>query len=201
MYPINRSDIINGRRKFLLFVVLTLAVVPIILWSFWQLPPAGVTSIPSNTVPSVADTFDQARIQAMEAQLGEAADRLKKINLFFLVDATPGMEEQLSNVAAAAEQLISTSQANATAACYRDALEGAWLYMEAPTGDDIPRWINRLSTDVQYDQDAPEAVYYGLQQALQSSVFQEHETNVLLLLGDAGNHAQEDLTKVSPDVL
>ena len=201
MYPINRKDIINARRKFLLFVVLTLAVVPVILWSFWQLPPPSLASVPPNTVPVVEDTFDQTRIQAMEAQLVETADRLKKINLFFLIDATPGMEEQLPNIAATAEQLISATQAHATAACYRDAVEGAWLYMEAPAGDDIPRWIQRLSTDVQYDQDAPEAVYYGLQQALQSSAFQQHETNVLLLLGDAGNHAQEDLTKVSPDAL
>lgn len=201
MYPINRKDIINARRKFLLFVVLTLAVVPVILWSFWQLPPPGLASVPPDTVLAVEDTFDQARIQSIEAQLIETADRLKKINLFFLIDATPDMEEQLPAIATAAEQLISTTQANASAACYRDAVEGAWLYMEAPAGGAIPRWIQRLSTDVQYDQDAPEAVYYGLQQALQSSAFHEHETNVLLLLGDAGNHAQEDLTKVSPEAL
>jgi hypothetical protein len=73
--------------------------------------------------------------------------------------------------------------------------------MEAPSGSDVPRWLRRLSTDVQYDQDEPEAVYYGLQQALQSAVFQSGQTNVLILLGDAGNHAQEALTQVEPATL
>ena len=200
MKPINHKDIATSRAKFLLFVLLPLGVIPAVVFAFWQLPLPTLSPTP-NTTPVAQDTFDLSRVQAVEGQLEDAALRLKNVNLFLLLDATPGMEEQLPAIATTAEKLISTTQAKVSAACYRDAVEGAWLYMQAPEGDDVPQWIRRLSTDVQYDQDAAEAVYYGIQQALRSSTFQEGETNVLLLLGDAGNHAQEDITQVNPDVL
>ena len=172
-------------------------------WYYFQLRadalPTPTPGSLGNTSPQ--DTAGQSQLPPTEPQLDKAVASLRKTNLFLLIDATPGMEGQLPHIANAVRQLIGATQAAVGAACYRDAVEGAWLYMDASARDDIPRWIQQLNTDVQYDQDEPEAVYYGLQRAVQSPIFRENETNVLVLLGDAGNHAQEDITQVDIDEL
>ena len=178
-------------------LLLTLGLLPLVWWMPRQLPmPTGAALPPAGI--AAEDTFDHARIRAIEEQLTQTVSALQTTNVFVLADATPGMEEALTAGADALEPLLAGVSGQVGAGAYRDAAEGAWLYTEAPGGNDIPRWLRRLSTDVQYDQDELEAVYYGLQQALQSAVFQPGQTNVLILLGDAGNHAQEALTQVEP---
>ena len=197
MRPINQSDITAARTKLSVALLLTLGLLPLVWWMPRQLPmPAGAALPPAGIVAE--DTFDHARIRAIEEQLTQTVSALQTTNVFVLVDATPGMEEALTAAADALEPLLADVSGQAGAGAYRDAAEGAWLYTEAPSGSDVPRWLRRLSTDAQYDQDELEAVYYGLQQALQSAVFRPGQTNVLILLGDAGNHAQEALTQVEP---
>lgn len=200
MRPINQPDITAARTKLGVALLLTVGLLPLVWWMHRQLPSSPVATVPAAGVV-LEDTFDHARIQAIEQQLSQTVSDLQQTNVFVLVDATPGMEEALASSADALEKLLTGITGKVGAGAYRDAAEGAWLYVESPTGSDVPRWLRRLSTDVQYDQDAPEAVYYGLQQALQSPVFQPGQTNVLLLLGDAGNHAQDALTQVDPAVL
>lgn len=200
MRPINQADITTARTKLSVALLLTLGLFPLFWWMHRQLPPPGVaTLLPAGI--AAEDTFDHVRIQAVEQQLTQAVSALQQTNVMVLVDATPGMEGGLSASADALQKLLTDVTGNVGAGAYRDAVEGAWLYVESPTGNDVPRWLRRLSTDVQYDQDAPEAVYYGLQQALQSPVLTPGQTNVLLLLGDAGNHAQDALTQVDPAAL
>ena len=200
MRPINQADITAARTKLSVALLLTVGLLPLVWWMPRQLPmPAGAALPPAGIVAE--DTFDHARIRAIEEQLTQTVSALQTTNVLVLVDATPGMEEALTASADALEPLLAGVSGQVGAGAYRDAAEGAWLYTEAPGGSDVPRWLRRLSTDVQYDQDEPEAVYYGLQQALQSAVFQPGQTNVLILLGDAGNHAQEALTQVEPSTL
>ncbi len=200
MRPINQADITAGRTKLSVALLLAVGLLPLLWWMHRQLPRPEIAELPAVGVV-VEDTFDQARIQAIEQQLTQTVSDLQRTNVLVLVDATPGMETALEASADALESILMGSEATVGAGAYRDAAEGAWLYVEAPGGSDVPRWLRRLSTDVQYDQDAPEAVYYGLQQALQAAVFQAGQTNVLILLGDAGNHAQEALTQVEPAAL
>ncbi len=200
MRPINQADIIAARTKLTVALLLTVGLLPLVWWMHRQLPMPTTAALPSAGI-AAKDTFDHVRIQAIEQQLTQTVSALQTTNVMMLVDATPGMEAALVVGADALEPLLAGTSGQVGAAAYRDAAEGAWLYMEAPGGSDVPRWLRRLSTDVQYDQDDPEAVYYGLQQALQSAVFQPGQTNVLILLGDAGNHAQDALTQVEPVTL
>ena len=200
MRPINQADITAARTKLSVALLLAVGLLPLVWWMHRQLPRPEITALPTAGIVE-EDTFDHARIQAIEEQLTQTVRDLQRTNVFVLVDATPGMDAALEASADALDKLLADVTINVGAGAYRDAAEGAWLYTEAPSGSDIPRWLRRLSTDVQYDQDAPEAVYYGLQQALQSGVFQPGQTNVLVLLGDAGNHAQEALTQVEPVAL
>ncbi len=200
MRPINQPDITAARTKLGVALLLTLGLFPLVWWMHHQLPMPAEAALPPAGI-AAADTFDQARIQAIEQQLTQTVSALQTTNVMVVVDATPGMENALEAGASALEPLLSGTSGQVGAAAYRDAAEGAWGYVEAPGGSDVPRWLRRLSTDVQYDQDDPEAVYYGLQQALQSAVFQPGQTNVLILLGDAGNHAQDALTQVEPITL
>ena len=199
MRPINQADITAGRAKLGVALLLTVGLLPFLWWMPRQLPPPGTAALPPASI-TAPDTFDHLRIRVIEQQLTQTVSALQQTNVFVLVDATPGMEAALEASANALESLLAGSLAAVGAGAYRDAAEGAWLYVESP-GSDVPRWLRRLSTDVQYDQDAPEAVYYGLRQALQWTGFQSGQTNVLLLLGDAGNHAQEALTRVEPATL
>ncbi len=200
MRPINQSDITAARTKLAVALVLAVGLLPLLWWMPQQLSSPPTAALPPAGIVA-EDTFDHHRLEAIKQQLTRAAEALQTTNVFVLVDATPGTEAALSASAEVLLNLLSGVNGRVGAGAYRDAVEGAWAYVEAPTGSDVPRWLGRLSTDVQYDQDEPEAVYYGLQQALQSAVFQPEQTNVLILLGDAGNHAQEPTTEVAPQSL
>jgi hypothetical protein len=200
MRPLNQSDITATRTKLVVALVLAVGLLPLLWWMPRQLSPLPTAALPPTGVVS-EDTFDHHRLEAIKQQLTRAAEALQTTNVFVLVDATPGMDAALSTGAEVLSDLLPGVNGSVGAGAYRDAVEGAWAYVEAPSGSDVPRWLGRLSTDVQYDQDELEAVYYGLQQALQSAVFQPEQTNVLILLGDAGNHAQEPTTEVAPQAL
>ncbi|WKN41288.1 hypothetical protein [Tunicatimonas pelagia] len=142
---------------------------------------------------------DPIEVAAVQERLASLANRMQQVNITFLVDATEGMEEHLPAVAQAAATIEENYQAEIEAACYRDAAEGAWLYMtNSMVGDAPASWIQSLDTKSKFDQDEPEALYYGLKRTLESSHLTPNETNILVLVGDAGNHAQEPTTDVSP---
>ncbi|MEQ9440333.1 MAG: hypothetical protein RIG62_14865 [Cyclobacteriaceae bacterium] len=196
MDPINQSERKAAIIKFSLFLFLSCFL---IFTSFllYRFVPAS-SSRPAPPI-SQQENVDPAQVAELKQKLSSLAESMNQVNIMFLVDATRGMESHLPAVAKAAQQIEQEYPADMMAACYRDAAEGAWLYMtNEMVGEDPTTWLNSLDTEAKFDRDEPEALFYGLKRALESDYLQPQETNILILVGDAGNHAQEALTDVPP---
>ncbi|MEM8970118.1 MAG: hypothetical protein AAGE93_27115 [Bacteroidota bacterium] len=199
MEPINQAERKAAIAKFTIFLALSvvLLVIPFLFYSL--IPKEGGKAPEPTTVVEEEVPTDPSEVAALQPRLAQLAAQMKKVNITFLVDATQGMEKHLPAVAQSVSTIEQQYQVEIEAACYRDAAEGAWLYMTNQMVGDAPApWIRSLDTETKYDQDEPEALYYGLKRALESTHLTPNETNLLILVGDAGNHAQEDLTRVSP---
>jgi hypothetical protein len=196
MEPINQAERKTAITKFFIFLVLSVCLF-VLPFFFYGLIPSNNTPAPKPEI--VEPKTDPSQIAEVKQRLSTLANRMKNINIMFLVDATEGMGQHLPAVAQSAQNVRQQYDAEVAAACYRDAAEGAWLYMtNTMVGDDPAPWIRSLDTKTKFDRDEPEALYYGLKNALESEHLTVGETNLLILVGDAGNHAQEPLTDVSP---
>mgnify|MGYP001038246172 CR=1 FL=1 len=197
MEPINQAERKSAIIKFTIFLVLSACLV-VLPFLFYSLIPNA--KAPASTTPTVVvEEADPVEVAAVRDRLKSLAEQMQQINIAFLVDATEGMEEHLPAVAQAANSIEKNYQAEIEAACYRDAAEGVWLYMtNSMVGEEPAPWIQSLDTKSKYDQDEPEALYYGLKQTLELDHLAPNETNILILVGDAGNHAQEAKTDVPP---
>ncbi|MGB3589494.1 MAG: hypothetical protein WBA23_23310 [Tunicatimonas sp.] len=197
MEPINQAERKSAIIKFTIFLVLSACFV-VLPFLFYSLVPSAKTVAPTAPIAAVEEE-DPAEMAAVRERLASLAEQMQQINIAFLVDATEGMEEHLPAVAQAANSIEQNYQAEIEAACYRDAAEGVWLYMtNSMVGDEPVPWIQSLDTKSKYDQDEPEALYYGLKRTLELDHLAPNETNILILVGDAGNHAQEATTDVPP---
>lgn len=196
MEPINQAERKAAVAKLSIFLILSVCLL-LLPFLFYRFIPDSDAPIAE---PQIEQTeVDPSQVAELKQRLSTLAEKARNVNIMFLVDATEGMGKHLPAVAQAAERAQQRFNAEIAAACYRDAAEGAWLYMSnTMVGDDPAPWIRSLDTRTKFDQDEPEALFYGLKQALASEHLSVGETNILILVGDAGNHAQEPLTDVPP---
>lgn len=194
--PLNNQERKAAILKFVVAGIITLLFIPAIILIYNRIPE----SFPAAQKQAVSpEPINQTEISDIQQKLKTAVQNQSNINLILLVDATPGMGAFIPAVADAADAINQSYKLNMTAACYRDASEGQWLYLSSDmTAQQPSEWLRDLSTSVMYDQDEPEAVYYALKESLQSDHLKRGESNILILVGDAGNHAQEAITRVAP---
>ncbi|MEM9830661.1 MAG: hypothetical protein AAF944_08480 [Bacteroidota bacterium] len=200
MEAINQAERKAAITKFTIFLALS-AVLFIIPFLFYSLIPKGGGNAPQPTsvIEDNVPADNPSALADVQQRIAQLAARMEKVNITFLVDATEGMEKHLPAVAQAIGAIEQQYQAEIEAACYRDAAEGTWLYMTNQMVGDAPvTWVQSLDTESKFDQDEPEALYYGLKRTLESRHLNSNETNLLILVGDAGNHSQEPATDVSP---
>jgi hypothetical protein len=147
--------------------------------------------------------------------LMQKASDLRKVNILFVIDATQSMEdyspsvrtgvrEAMIKIAERIEENVSGQDANKSysfgAVLYRDADMEA-LVEKAPgqmtdKWQDISDWIeNRLKLennnpppDGEPDEDLEEAMFYGINYALDRYPFDPKQSNYLILVGDCGDH-------------
>ena len=140
----------------------------------------------------------------------KAIEEQQKINVLFLIDASPMMSPYFSVICESILEISNMIISNDSidnirfaSAIYRDAVEGAWAFQHSnlrnSTASVVTDWLNDVTTIDTYDQDEPEALYYGLMEGLMLDFYKESQTNVLILLGGAGDHAQDKTTEVDPD--
>ncbi len=194
--PLNQGDRRRAIAKFVVVCGILLLLIPAIVLIYNQFPADYMLEGDGAQIaPASADPAPEAG--TTEEKLRRAMLERSNVNLTLLVDATPGMEAFIKTVAEVADTVNRTYALNMMVACYRDAAEGQWMYLDNDmTGESPGAWLRSLSTTVMYDKDEPEAVYYGLRQALRGPHLAKGESNILILIGDAGNHAQETITDV-----
>lgn len=197
--PLNDQERKVAISKFIVVSIITLLLIPCIALIYNQVPEI----IAQNPAISPATTFTHQEMASdVQQKLETAIQEQSNINITLLIDATPGMETFIPAVADAAEAINQSYQLSMTTACYRDASEGQWLYLSSDmTGQAPAEWLRNLSTSIRYDQDEPEAVYYALKKTMESEHLKRGESNILVLIGDAGNHAQEAVTRIAPSAI
>ncbi|MCD4745508.1 MAG: VWA domain-containing protein [Bacteroidales bacterium] len=137
----------------------------------------------------------------------------RNINLIFVIDGSASMSPYFGSVSKAIERSMQKMVASKKhiynniefgAVVYRDFLDGEKMYELQPLTKrykDITLWLNNRVAGNWGDKDMPEAVYFGIKKALKSVGLPKNETNVIVLVGDAGNHHREDETQVNKDYL
>lgn len=157
------------------------------------------------------DTMSTYSFAEIQRRYNEMRAMGRNINIVFVVDGTKSMEPYFDPISRSITESMNQLMASYTkntlrfgAVIYTDASEGDFLTQLKPLGSnysEISRWMSPQRVYHKNDTDTPEAMYYGLMTALRSVGFQENETNVIILVGDAGNHKRDDHTQIDPDDL
>lgn len=145
-----------------------------------------------------------------EAKLRDKIDRMnamrRTVNVVFVIDRTLSMGAYLKPISQAIKTSMdkirekeSKNNINFSAVLYTDYSEEDELIRmtEIGSNEEIQAYLDKQTEYHKNDQDTPEAMYYGLSMAVNK--LNEEETNVIILVGDAGNHTNE--TRVDTDQL
>lgn len=137
----------------------------------------------------------------------------RKINIVFVIDGSSSMGEYFKPVSKAINRSIN-NLINSQITTFNNIRFGAVVYRDFANGEkkieikpitkryrDVASWLNNIVAGDWGDTDKPEAVYYGIKKALLSVGMSENETNVIVLVGDAGSHHREDETQVNKNEL
>jgi hypothetical protein len=123
--------------------------------------------------------------------------RMQNIDILFVVDATSSMGKYMDAIQSSIKRISDKSEdLNKTIriglAVYRDYKDGEdkEYQMIQPLTADISRIMDAIDRIECFssDNDLPEAQYNGLTKALKDARFTKLNSNVLVLIGDAGNH-------------
>ena len=168
--------------------------------------------ITSSPLPDIELTNERLRIHEVVAiiQNGESGavdpavneevsmylESLQTINLFFVIDGTMSMQPYIGVVKALASNIAQFNQGRdyhirMGFAVYRDFPDGAGKLLEvSEVNSDMEYFEERISQIQCYssDRDKPEAFYYGISEGLDRSGMLPTQTNLVILLGDVGNH-------------
>lgn len=140
-----------------------------------------------------------------------ASLKRRNINIVFVIDGTSSMGpyfKSISNAVVSGMEQLQTKYPSLKSVfrfgtvVYRDFAEKERLIeMKQLTSDyqDIARFLNRVDSRDIYDKDIPEAVYYGLYNALNGILTNNDETNLIVLVGDAGNHSRNDPSQIDQE--
>ncbi len=144
------------------------------------------------------DTVDAKEYERLNKLYNEQKERTSQINVVFVVDGTRSMEEPIESVKKAVIQTAtrlyeSVNKFQFGAVIYRDYnnAKDDKCFELSPLGDYLQfnRFMNRVSTDdpACFNSTVSEGMYKGLMKADGLFRGKERETNVIVLVGDAGD--------------
>ena len=137
-----------------------------------------------------------------------------RINVVFVVDGTLSMQPYFKPISKAIQNSMATLRNNSQnkgqsikfgAVAYTDNAEDKYNKLtqvqRLGTYSNLVDWFNNLTTFHKDDKDTPEALFYGLNTGIRATGISPDETNVIVLIGDAGNHNRNDKSQVDSNVL
>ena len=149
------------------------------------------------TVGSLAKSTDQTDVARIMRKLQDSKNKLENVNIVFIIDGTASMKEYYKAVANSIKKIIqnnSLSRANNKlrfgAIIYRDYADGESMLEVERLTSDHDKVIEKILTTKCFsnDNDLPEAQYNGIIKGLQQVGFNKDQSNIVVLIGDAGNH-------------
>jgi len=163
--------------------------------------------VKTGVASNVFDTLGKVVIPTEKYNLivnqhSKLANKFRKINVIFVMDGTESMSPYFNSVVNALNSSSDLYDNNQNS--YRF---GAVVYRDYPeencpqgnklierqsltTYQELTQFLSNVKAGDCMDRDAPEAMYHGLTTALR--MFNPDETNILILIGDAGNHENDE---------
>ncbi len=155
-----------------------------------------LSNVSENIYQVVSVLGNKEGSKAKEAQLVKSQNLQEKVNIVFVLDATSSMRPYYKSIAKSLERVIDNNQKiiksslKVGVVIYRDYLDGKDSYNVFNLSTDynkVKEFINSTKCQSK-DSDLPEAQYNGLINGLQEVGFKEDESNIVVLVGDCGNH-------------
>lgn len=149
--------------------------------------------------------------ECQRAKLRHQLDSINKlannVNALIVIDGTSSMKKYGPVVAKSIEKIINERQIDGKQkmkwglAIYRDYADGNRKFEIIPLNDD-PRGVVEKLRRIDYSSknlEHAEAHYYGMTEAIKRAGFVNGQSNIIVLVGDAGNHLNDknNLTKES----
>ncbi|MEO1449279.1 MAG: type VI secretion system protein TssR domain-containing protein, partial [Bacteroidota bacterium] len=141
---------------------------------------------------------------------GTAKAGLRNIDIVFVVDGTSSMGPYFPPIAKAIQNSInglstkdiSPNKIRFGAVVYRDYAENNRKVETVrlnKNGREVADFLLKIDAKDYHDKDKPEAVFFGLREAIRNTGMNKDHTNIVVLVGDAGNHSRSDMTQVSSE--
>lgn len=170
-----------------------------------QIIKAGVMSELRSALDK-ADTIGTVSLAEIQRNYNELRAKARNINVVFVVDGTKSMDLYFPAISkaiiASMDKLKKSYSKNSMrfgAVVYTDNAEKNMLIQAKKLNSnyrEVAGWLSPNRVYHKYDKDTPEAVNYGLMAALRSVGLQKNETNIIILVGDAGNHHRQDRSQI-----
>jgi len=135
-----------------------------------------------------------------EQKLLDATKLSEKMNIVFVLDATKSMKPYYKSISKSLQKVIDYNKKIIEAdvemgvIIYRDYADGDNQYNFLPLTNDINKvktFINNTEC-ISKDNDLAEAQFNGLINGLPRMGFKKNESNVIVLIGDCGNHQNDE---------
>lgn len=150
-----------------------------------------------------------ALVEDTQAKYNREKDPKRNINVVFVIDATKGMDLYLPSITEVIKQKAEKQKKRKNknklrfgTVVYRDT--GASKVFDAKkvstNTDGLIKFLNKTSFDFS-DKDIPDALYYGINKAIQNTGINRKETNIIIVVAGSANHEREDKTFLSDDEL
>jgi hypothetical protein len=166
---------------------------------------AGVMGQVEGDGGSSMTSMSTEKYAEIEKRYNDLRRESRNINIVFVVDGTksvtpffPTVSEAINNSIRNIQRKYEKNNVRFGAVVFRDFAEGDRLEEVLPltSGSKVASFIKGVEPGDSRDTDLPEAVNYGLKRALRSVGFRDNQTNIVILVGDCGNHNRRDESQV-----
>jgi len=177
-----------------------------------RLPVMDNISKTNKQVVSVANisTEDRNNAAKIDKKLSKLKNKKEAVNILFVIDGTESMTDYYPPIRKSIEQTIENNPFSATGmkirfglAIYRDYADGNKKFNLTPLTSDhekIIKELHKVETGSK-DDDLPEAQYQGMKKGLKQAGFDRKNSNVVVLVGDAGNHRPDPKDHTKKEVI
>lgn len=155
------------------------------------------------TIARINEDAAEADLNSALAKIDRIRSQRNKLNIVFVMDATQSMgpyfgavSNSIASIVESAQDISEGTTVKFGAVIYRDYEDGNDRMKTIPLTSDITRFSKNIR-EIQCfskDSDLPEALYMGITEGLAQLNLssRRNETNLVILIGDAGNKPKSD---------
>lgn len=171
--------------------------------------PTNNNIVRVGTIGNISER-DSREEERLRKKLQDSKNKAQNINILFVIDGTNSMKDYFAPAAQSIARSISQIKARNNqnnlkfgALVYRDYADGkdaAVLKKLTSNHDEVIGFLNGTQCFSKASE-VPEAMFNGLIEGVKNCGFRQGESNLVILIGDAGNHVPDPKRKSIEDVL